>query len=400
MPKQGCQAAVTSTWPTFSTAQNTTTCPTGQVRLGGFAKNFDADGWPGFLALGYSSPLCIPTPGGQGLRVQASVHDDEPVGEGTSNVATQYGGALCASIGTLAAAKRSCAVGIAFADPNNARDGATLTTRGATTTRAQTPAPISWDWSGRAIPDLGTATDSQTVPSTETGTSGTITINLDVTHTSTGDLYITLAHGGVTAVLWDHAGAGTDNIEQSFSTAAFAATSRSGTWSLTIQDTVGGDTGKLNNWAITFPASGPAQVSYNTPFGRPDGNGIYGSLANDMESYANHLMQEHATLAVPTSATGIDSWNGANFGATLSLKGSDFTPRTPSASPNASKLQADINRMVIPPSPRARRRTTPRSSTAQSRRTARTSSPRGRARCTRPCSSRVFASSTRIRAPS
>lgn len=51
------------------------------------------------------------------------------VGEGGGNVATQYDRALCASIGTLAAAKRSCAVGLAYSDLNTAIGGGT-TARG------------------------------------------------------------------------------------------------------------------------------------------------------------------------------------------------------------------------------------------------------------------------------
>src|SRR6185436_15577484 len=47
------------------------------------------------------------------------------VGFGAANVATQYGGALCASIGTLAAAKRNCGVAISFSDPNKNLDGST-----------------------------------------------------------------------------------------------------------------------------------------------------------------------------------------------------------------------------------------------------------------------------------
>src|SRR5262249_47048079 len=132
------------------------------------------------------------------------------VGAGTHNVGTQYGGALCASIGTLAAAKRSCAVGIAMSDPNTARDGSTLTARGVTV--------------------KGTPTSG--------------------------------AQLGVS--------------------------------------------------------------SENTPFGRPDGHGLYGVAANDMESYANHAMQEHTTLALPTSASAIDAWNDTNFTTTPSMTGTNF----------------------------------------------------------------------------
>ena len=58
------------------------------------------------------------------------------VGFGTSNVATQFGGALCAAIGTHAAAKRSCGVGIAFVDPNTEKDG-TSSQRGVSVKAAQ-----------------------------------------------------------------------------------------------------------------------------------------------------------------------------------------------------------------------------------------------------------------------
>ncbi len=261
VPKAGYQAAVLSTWPTFSGTADVTACAAGTVRLGGFNANFDADGWPGFLALGYTKALCIPTPGGQGLRVQATAGDGSMtgiggyvmngvapsattsnaqrdaymltslVGQGTSNIATQYGGALCASIGTLAAAKRSCAVGIAFSDPNTARDGVTATVRGVTV---------------------------------KTG-----------------------AQSGV--------------------------------------------------------------ASENTPFGRPDGFGLYGEPAGDMESYASRVMQEHTGIALPVAASSIDAWNNTNFSASLSMKGSDFAPRALGANTNATALLANINRSVAAP---------------------------------------------------
>ena len=53
--------------------QDTTACAAGQARLGGFAYPIDVDGWQGYVTLGYSKALCLPTPGSTGLTMNPTV---------------------------------------------------------------------------------------------------------------------------------------------------------------------------------------------------------------------------------------------------------------------------------------------------------------------------------------
>lgn len=152
--------------PSFPLAKDTSACGTGKVRLGGFAYPLQVEGWPSYAALGFNKALCISTPGGAGLTMNPTVGTASRtpdallagggypltgdlsnsardanamktmVGFGNANVATQYGGALCASIGSLAAAKRNCGVAVAFSDVNHNQDG-TLSPRGVTMNAAQ-----------------------------------------------------------------------------------------------------------------------------------------------------------------------------------------------------------------------------------------------------------------------
>ena len=142
-------------------AQDTGACAAGTARLGGFAYPVDADGWGSAVALGYHAKLCLPTPGNGGLTANSTIQTPtiaiaggydlktdlsnaandafaikSMVGFGQANVAHQYSGALCASIGSLAAAKRSCAVGIAFTDVNTKING-DRTQRGVSVLAAQ-----------------------------------------------------------------------------------------------------------------------------------------------------------------------------------------------------------------------------------------------------------------------
>ncbi len=130
--------------------------------------------------------------------------------------------------------------------------------------------------------------------------SGTIvsfdSLNLDISHTWVGDLFVTLEHNGTTVTILDRPGfpesafgnnvdlvgeynfmdggaalptAGTaapgayglDNIDGS-SLADFVGQDVNGTWTLFVSDNAGGDLGQLNAWSFdaTIPAPGAAAL--------------------------------------------------------------------------------------------------------------------------------------------
>jgi len=101
-----------------------------------------------------------------------------------------------------------------------------------------------------SIPDDDAAGITSVIVVPEALTPGTVTVDLDVTHTYVGDLRITLSHDGVEAVLWDNAGGSDQDIRQSFPVEALARRPAAGDWTLKVVDGAARDTGTLNRWTI------------------------------------------------------------------------------------------------------------------------------------------------------
>ena len=82
-------------------------------------------------------------------------------------------------------------------------------------------------------------------------------IYVNITHTWIGDLTVTLtAPSGTSAVLHSATGGSADNIDRTFSSAAFNGEVATGDWILTVADNAAADTGSLNNWALTITGIG------------------------------------------------------------------------------------------------------------------------------------------------
>jgi subtilisin-like proprotein convertase family protein len=75
-------------------------------------------------------------------------------------------------------------------------------------------------------------------------------LELEVTHTWVGDLRIILEHGGTETVVWNRAGGGQDDIQQTFPLDAFAGVDATGSWTLRVTDNASRDTGTLVRWAL------------------------------------------------------------------------------------------------------------------------------------------------------
>ncbi len=135
------------------------------------------------------------------------------------------------------------------------------------------------DTPGTAVPDLTTVTDD--IEFACGYEIVTVQVYLDLTHTYIGDMEIDLeSPEGTTVLLHDNAGGGAENILLTYSDAgvpngsvsfvcdclmepfeplaAYEGQSSLGTWTLTIADIVGGDSGVLNEWCIEVSGTPPA----------------------------------------------------------------------------------------------------------------------------------------------
>ena len=104
-----------------------------------------------------------------------------------------------------------------------------------------------------AIPDNSPqgATSIITVP--RSGDAGSVTVDLNITHTYIGDLTVKLTSpSGTSETIWStDSSNSSNNIVESIS-ANFAGATSNGNWTLTVVDSARRDTGTINNWSITF----------------------------------------------------------------------------------------------------------------------------------------------------
>lgn len=128
-------------------------------------------------------------------------------------------------------------------------------TGGGTIDRSATP--------GLAIPDNSpvgvTSTLSLTGSPATTCSIGSITVDVDITHTYIGDLTVTLTSpSGTPVVLQSRSGGTTDNLVGNYPTTLtpygllsdFSGEPAAGTWTLNVADGLSTDTGTLNSWGL------------------------------------------------------------------------------------------------------------------------------------------------------
>ncbi|MEZ8227051.1 S8 family serine peptidase [Vibrio splendidus] len=103
-----------------------------------------------------------------------------------------------------------------------------------------------------AIPDNQASGVVSSLDVTRSGDAGSVTIDLDITHTYIGDLYVTLTSPeGGQVVLHDNAGGRANNIKTSFQ-ADFSGFESQGKWELKVVDSARRDTGTINSWTLAF----------------------------------------------------------------------------------------------------------------------------------------------------
>ncbi len=105
---------------------------------------------------------------------------------------------------------------------------------------------------GYSIPDNSPVGAESPVNVTRSGDSGTVTVDVNISHTYIGDLEVRLVSPtGEYAVLHDNTGRGANDIVRTY-TADFSGIESSGTWRLTAVDSARRDSGTINSWTLNF----------------------------------------------------------------------------------------------------------------------------------------------------
>ncbi|MDX1282301.1 S8 family serine peptidase [Shewanella colwelliana] len=86
-----------------------------------------------------------------------------------------------------------------------------------------------------------------------------VNADVDISHTWIGDLVVTLTSpAGTQVALHNREGGSADDIVKSWDLSAFNGEMATGTWTLSVSDNVGADTGTLNNWGMAISGVGDA----------------------------------------------------------------------------------------------------------------------------------------------
>ena len=107
-----------------------------------------------------------------------------------------------------------------------------------------------------AIPDNDPAGVDSTIEVPDSTTIASLTVEIDIAHTYTGDLKVVLSHGGAEQVLWDNAGGGGHDIHARVPGDGFRGMNAGGTWSLRVVDSAAVDTGSIERWALVVTPQG------------------------------------------------------------------------------------------------------------------------------------------------
>jgi vibriolysin len=117
---------------------------------------------------------------------------------------------------------------------------------------AGTTGPLFQNTTPVAIPDNTTINSSITVSGVSGNAPAALKVGVSIHHTYQGDLAVDLIGPNGTVInLWNHTGAGTDNIIQTFTVNA-SAIPANGVWKLRVTDNATQDTGTLDNWSLQF----------------------------------------------------------------------------------------------------------------------------------------------------
>ncbi|WP_196139978.1 proprotein convertase P-domain-containing protein [Aliikangiella sp. G2MR2-5] len=103
-----------------------------------------------------------------------------------------------------------------------------------------------------SIPDNNSTGITSPISVTRSGSSGTVSVDVNIVHTYIGDLIVDLIHpDGTVYNLHNRSGGSADNINQTYSVNVGSKDSN-GTWNLRVRDRASRDTGYIDSWKITF----------------------------------------------------------------------------------------------------------------------------------------------------
>lgn len=106
------------------------------------------------------------------------------------------------------------------------------------------------------IPDNDSGGTTSVIDVPDTVTIGSLSVEINLTHTYVGDLKIVLVHSGTEVALWNREGGSDDDIHQTFKPAEFNGTDAAGAWSLHVIDGANIDTGTLDEWTLLITPGG------------------------------------------------------------------------------------------------------------------------------------------------
>jgi hypothetical protein len=115
------------------------------------------------------------------------------------------------------------------------------------------PAPcVGTNGTDVLIPDLTTVASTIAISGCNRNASATAQVAVNILHTYRGDLVVDLvAPNGAVINLSNRSGAGTDNINQTY-TVNLSAYPANGAWSLRVRDAATADTGRIDSWGLTL----------------------------------------------------------------------------------------------------------------------------------------------------
>ena len=102
----------------------------------------------------------------------------------------------------------------------------------------------------RDIPDNDAGGIKSTIQVNESGTVGTLSVTVNITHTYRGDLRVILQKGSQEHVLHNNEGRSEDNLNETYELPALAGEALSGAWVLKVSDHARIDVGTLDGWKL------------------------------------------------------------------------------------------------------------------------------------------------------
>lgn len=94
---------------------------------------------------------------------------------------------------------------------------------------------------------------SSSIDVNDSGSNAVASIDVDITHTYSGDLLLTLVSpSGAEQVLRSYTGYEENDVKESYDVTGFASNERNGSWTLKVYDNGIEDTGTINAWTINF----------------------------------------------------------------------------------------------------------------------------------------------------